>query len=92
MSSLQLNDDVEGTHYSDDEEESEVEGSDSEITKAFREDESRKNVSLTPENAARVMEAMRGIPLPEWLRIGRIGSLKTTGSTDFADSGRVRHC
>lgn len=71
MSSLQLNDDVEGNHYSDDEEESEtVEGSDSEITRAFREDESRRNAPLTPENATRVMEAMRGISFagvaPDW--------------------------
>lgn len=71
MSSLQLNDDVEGRHYSDDEEESEtVQGPDSEITRAFREDESRRNAPLTPENATRVMEAMRGISFagvaPDW--------------------------
>lgn len=70
MSSLQLNDDVEGNDYSDNEESETVEGSDSEITRAFREDESRRNAPLTPENATRVMEAMRGISFagvaPDW--------------------------
>jgi solute carrier family 25 iron transporter 28/37 len=38
--------------------------------RAFREDESRRNAPLTPENATRVMEAMRGVSLgsfvPDW--------------------------
>lgn len=44
--------------------------SESEIVRAFREDESRRNAPLRPEAAARVMEAMRGVSFsgltPDW--------------------------
>lgn len=40
------------------------------ISRAFREDESRRNAPLTAENASRVMDAMRGVRFPgsapEW--------------------------
>ncbi|KAI5576772.1 hypothetical protein POPTR_009G077700v4 [Populus trichocarpa] len=77
ISTLNLNEDVEGKSSSSedgDEEELEEErvGEESEtaILRAFREDESRRNAPLTPENATRVMEAMRGVSLgsfvPDW--------------------------
>ncbi|KAM5583086.1 hypothetical protein ABKV19_003147 [Rosa sericea] len=74
VSSLRLNDDVEGDNGSSSEQEEEeveiVGGSDSAITRAIREDESRRHAPLTPENATRVMEAMRGISFvgvaPDW--------------------------
>ncbi|TQD97018.1 hypothetical protein C1H46_017330 [Malus baccata] len=79
ISSLQLNDGVGRNDRlnssSDDEaEEEEVEeeevASDSEIIRAFREDENRRNAPLTAENATRVREAMRGISFagapPHW--------------------------
>ncbi|RVW56853.1 hypothetical protein CK203_078525 [Vitis vinifera] len=66
VSSLNLNDDVEEEH----EEERMRETSDSAIRRAFREDESRRNAPLTPENAMQVMEAMRGVSFgglaPDW--------------------------
>ncbi|KAL6200420.1 hypothetical protein ACLB2K_030201 [Fragaria x ananassa] len=71
VSSIRLNDGVEGENggssSSQVEEEDEIgEGADS----AIREDESRRNAPLTPENATRVMEAMRGISFagvaPDW--------------------------
>ncbi|KAG5549718.1 hypothetical protein RHGRI_014875 [Rhododendron griersonianum] len=44
--------------------------SESEIVRAFREDESRRNAPLPPEAAARVVEAMRGVSFsglaPDW--------------------------
>ena len=68
VSSLDLNDDVEEEQEL--EEESIREASDSAIRRAFREDESRRNAPLTPENTMRVMEAMRGVSLgglaPDW--------------------------
>lgn len=77
MTSLCLNDDVErNKSCSEDEEEEEEEEermretADSAITRAFREDENRRNAPLTAENATRVMEAMRGISFggvaPDW--------------------------
>uniref|UniRef100_A0A2N9IP73 Uncharacterized protein n=1 Tax=Fagus sylvatica TaxID=28930 RepID=A0A2N9IP73_FAGSY len=43
---------------------------DSAVLRAFREDESRRNALLLPENATRVMEAMRGVSFggvaPDW--------------------------
>ncbi|PRQ34662.1 hypothetical protein RchiOBHm_Chr5g0071561 [Rosa chinensis] len=72
VSSLRLNDDVEGDNGSSSEEEEDVigVGSDSAITRAIREDESRRHAPLTPETATRVMEAMRGISFagvaPDW--------------------------
>ncbi|CAL1368705.1 unnamed protein product [Linum trigynum] len=47
-----------------------AESSNSSVVQAFREDENRRNAPLTPENATRVMEAMRGISFvgsaPDW--------------------------
>ncbi|KAM2970092.1 hypothetical protein FF2_017104 [Malus domestica] len=73
ISSLQLNDDVGRNDRlnksSDNEAEAkEVEeevASDSEIIRAFREDENRINAPLTAKNAKRVREAMRGISFAE---------------------------
>ncbi|XP_065846892.1 uncharacterized protein [Euphorbia lathyris] len=81
ISSLHLNGDVEQKMSSDDEEEEEEEeeerigeADDSAISRAFREDESRRNAPLSAENATRVREAMRGISfggsVPDW--IGRV--------------------
>ncbi|GAV58673.1 hypothetical protein CFOL_v3_02206 [Cephalotus follicularis] len=65
IASLDLNDDVE-----DAEEMMMGDGSDLQIVRAFREDESRRNAPLTAENAVRVMEAMRGVSFvglpPDW--------------------------
>lgn len=76
MSSLHLNDDAERNKSSSEDEEEEEEAermreaADSAMTRAFREDENRRNAPLTPENAMRVMEAMRGISFdgfaPDW--------------------------
>ncbi|XP_011003263.1 PREDICTED: uncharacterized protein LOC105110057 [Populus euphratica] len=77
ISTLNLNEDVEGKSSSSedgDEEELEEEivgeASETAILRAFREDESRRNAPLTPENATRVMEAMRGVSfgsfVPDW--------------------------
>ncbi|CAB4312423.1 unnamed protein product [Prunus armeniaca] len=80
ISSLRLNDNLEGTNNhnmsmssedeEDKEEEEEEEASDSAIMRAFREDENRRNAPLPPENATRVREAMRGISFagtpPPW--------------------------
>ncbi|XP_050367487.1 uncharacterized protein LOC126785865 [Argentina anserina] len=66
VSSLRLNDGVNDSGNEEEEGEEIGEGSDS----AIREDESRRNAPLTPENATRVMEAMRGISFagvaPDW--------------------------
>lgn len=68
VSSLDLTDDEE--EEKEEEEERMREASDSAIRRAFREDESRRNAPLPPENATRVMEAMRGISFggftPNW--------------------------
>ncbi|RZC55802.1 hypothetical protein C5167_014650 [Papaver somniferum] len=52
-------------------EEEVIEGAtNSEISRAFREDENRRKAPLTPENTNRIMDAMRGISLqgfvPDW--------------------------
>jgi hypothetical protein len=74
IASLQVNDDVEEKSSEDEEEERMgpmLEASDSDILRAFREDESRRNAPLTTENATRVMEAMRGVSFggvaPDWV-------------------------
>lgn len=65
VSSLRLNE--------DEDEERMREASDSAIRMAFREDETRRNAPLSPENAMRIMEAMRGVSFggvaPDWTRI-----------------------
>ncbi|KAL5580636.1 hypothetical protein UlMin_013078 [Ulmus minor] len=71
VSSLRLDDDAEiNRSRSEDEEGEEEVGSDSAVVRAFTEDENRRNAPLTPENATRVMEAMRGISFggvaPDW--------------------------
>ncbi|XP_022729308.1 uncharacterized protein LOC111284709 [Durio zibethinus] len=61
-----------GEFAAEEEEEEEMmrEASDTAIRRAFREDESRRNAPLTPENAMRVREAMRGVSFagltPDW--------------------------
>ncbi|XP_050212786.1 uncharacterized protein LOC126664438 isoform X2 [Mercurialis annua] len=64
ISSLHLN----GGDLEEDDEEEIVE--EAAIVRAFREDENRRNAPLNPENAIRVMEAMRGISFsgsaPDW--------------------------
>ncbi|MCL7041344.1 hypothetical protein MKW94_005430 [Papaver nudicaule] len=49
----------------------EEEATDSEISRAFMEDENRRNAPLTPENSNRIMDAMRGISfqgfVPDWI-------------------------
>ncbi|KAJ0979293.1 hypothetical protein J5N97_014767 [Dioscorea zingiberensis] len=52
-----------GEGGSEEEEEMEKEREAS-ISRAFREDESRRNAPLTAENSARVLEAMRGVAFP----------------------------
>ncbi|XP_039129594.1 uncharacterized protein LOC120265710 [Dioscorea cayenensis subsp. rotundata] len=52
-----------GDGESDEEEEMDREREAS-ISRAFREDESRRSAPLTEENAARVLEAMRGVVFP----------------------------
>ncbi|XP_022154868.1 uncharacterized protein LOC111022023 [Momordica charantia] len=65
VSSLRLNE--------DEDEERMRKASDSAIRMAFREDETRRNAPLSPENAMRIMEAMRGVSFggvaPDWTRI-----------------------
>ncbi|OMO82900.1 hypothetical protein CCACVL1_11677 [Corchorus capsularis] len=55
----------------EEEEERMREASDTAIWRAFRDDESRRNAPLTPENAMRVREAMRGVSFaglaPDWV-------------------------
>lgn len=66
--SLDLSDDEDNNV--EEEEERTREESDMAIRRAFREDESRRNAPLTPENSIRVIEAMREISFgglaPEW--------------------------
>ncbi|KAI3875672.1 hypothetical protein MKW92_030894 [Papaver armeniacum] len=55
----------------EEEEEELIEGSaNSEISRAFKEDEHRRKAPLTPENSNRIMDAIRGISLqgfvPDW--------------------------
>lgn len=58
----------------DDEEEEEEERArerEASISRAFREDESRRSAPLTPENTARIVDAMRGVSFqgipPDWV-------------------------
>ncbi|KAA8543702.1 hypothetical protein F0562_021552 [Nyssa sinensis] len=70
ISSLDLSDEEEPEGDEDEEEDRTTEASNSAILRAFGEDESRRNAPLTPENAIRVMDAMRGISFggvtPDW--------------------------
>ncbi|XP_027181231.1 uncharacterized protein LOC113779726 [Coffea eugenioides] len=74
VSSLDLSSDDEGEREQKEVEEDEElrmrEASDVAIQRAFREDENRRTAPLTPENAVRVMEAMRGVSFaglsPDW--------------------------
>lgn len=54
----------------EEEEERMRKASESATQRAFREDDSRRNAPLTPENAMRVMDAMRGVSFgslaPDW--------------------------
>ncbi|XP_047321352.1 uncharacterized protein LOC124925401 [Impatiens glandulifera] len=63
-----VNEEDEGSE--DEEEIRNREVADSEIRRAFREDESRRNAPLTDQNASRVMAAMQGVSLggltPDW--------------------------
>ncbi|KAF5744473.1 hypothetical protein HS088_TW07G00044 [Tripterygium wilfordii] len=79
ISSLHLRDTPEEpkNSSSDDDEEEDEENrmraaSDSAMLRAFRENESRRRAPLTPENAMRVREAMRGVSFggvaPDWAR------------------------
>ncbi|OMP02405.1 hypothetical protein COLO4_11142 [Corchorus olitorius] len=66
------NDLIEGDVAEEEEEEERMrEASDTAIRRAFREDESRRSAPLTPENAMRVREAMRGVSFaglaPDWV-------------------------
>ncbi|CAH9094087.1 unnamed protein product [Cuscuta europaea] len=69
VSSLNLSDE-DGECEEESEEERIRPSSDSSLRRPFSEDESRSSVSLTPENAMRVMEAMRSISFsgvaPDW--------------------------
>ncbi|KAG6680961.1 hypothetical protein I3842_13G068900 [Carya illinoinensis] len=76
IASLEINDDLEEEEEKSSEDEEEERMSlasdpDSAVVRAFREDESRRNAPLTPENATRVMEAMRGVSFggvaPDWV-------------------------
>ncbi|XP_058110397.1 uncharacterized protein LOC131253427 [Magnolia sinica] len=66
ISNLNLNDDDE----EEEEEERMRRASESAISRAFREDESRRNAPLTPENSSRIINAMRGVSFhgfpPDW--------------------------
>ncbi|GMI96930.1 hypothetical protein like AT1G07020 [Hibiscus trionum] len=61
---------VDAEQNEEEEEERRREASDTAIRRAFREEESRRNAPLTPENAMRVREAMRGVSFagltPDW--------------------------
>lgn len=64
------NEEAQGEDEEEEEEERMREASESAIQRAFREDDSRRNAPLTPENATRVMDAMRGVSFgslaPDW--------------------------
>uniref|UniRef100_A0A1D1ZB64 R3H domain-containing protein 4 n=1 Tax=Anthurium amnicola TaxID=1678845 RepID=A0A1D1ZB64_9ARAE len=67
VSHLDLNGDgmrVGGEEEEDEERAAEDEEREASMVRAFSEDESRRNAPLTPENAARIMEAMRGVSFP----------------------------
>ncbi|GAB2284735.1 hypothetical protein Dimus_019189 [Dionaea muscipula] len=61
---------IEEAERQEEEEERRRAASESAMRRAFQEDESRRNAPLTPENATRVIQAMRGISFggsaPEW--------------------------
>ncbi|KAF8018759.1 hypothetical protein BT93_H3613 [Corymbia citriodora subsp. variegata] len=63
-------DDADDQEEEEEEEERTREGYDAAMRRAFREDETRRNAPLTPHNATRVMEAMRGVSFgglaPDW--------------------------
>ncbi|KAH7677709.1 hypothetical protein IHE45_07G101100 [Dioscorea alata] len=61
VAGLDLNEEGDGESEEEEEREQEREAS---ISMAFREDESRRSAPLTEENAARVLEAMRGVVFP----------------------------
>ncbi|KAK8598307.1 hypothetical protein V6N13_094280 [Hibiscus sabdariffa] len=74
ISSLQVgvfDNDAEQDGEEEEEEERRREASDTTIRRAFREEENRRNAPLTPENAMRVREAMRGVSFsgltPDWV-------------------------
>ncbi|KAI9195781.1 hypothetical protein LWI28_017961 [Acer negundo] len=74
MSSMHINDDVSEEKSGGSSSEDEVEEHDeSAVARAFREDENRRNAPLTPENATRVMDAMRGVSFggsaPDWINM-----------------------
>lgn len=76
ISGLDLNGDGEGEGMEEDdrddeEEEERAREREASISRAFREDESRRSAPLTPENAARIVDAMRGVSFqgipPDWV-------------------------
>ncbi|XP_008808035.2 uncharacterized protein LOC103720210 [Phoenix dactylifera] len=77
VSGLDLNGDGEGggmeedDHNDEEEEEERAREREASISRAFREDESRRSAPLTPENAARIVDAMRGVSFqgipPDWV-------------------------
>ncbi|KAF8402574.1 hypothetical protein HHK36_010660 [Tetracentron sinense] len=70
ISSLDLNDD-DLENSEGEAEERTREASDTAFSRAVRDDESRRNAPLAPENASRIMEAMRGVSFggfaPDWV-------------------------
>lgn len=73
IASLSLGDDAESSNRDEEKDEADegiAEDSDSVVTRAFREDDDRRNAPLTEDNAVRVMEAMRGVSFtgvaPDW--------------------------
>ncbi|KAL3530938.1 hypothetical protein ACH5RR_010260 [Cinchona calisaya] len=70
VSSLDLSDEEDEDSEKEEEEERTRAESDVAIRRAFRQDQSRRNAPLTPENAVRVMDAMRGVSFagltPDW--------------------------
>ncbi|KAK2642927.1 hypothetical protein Ddye_024690 [Dipteronia dyeriana] len=73
MSSMHINDDVSEEKSGTSSEDEVEEHDESAVTRAFREDENRRNAPLTPENATRVMDAMRGVSFsgsaPDWINM-----------------------
>ncbi|KAK8596558.1 hypothetical protein V6N13_001177 [Hibiscus sabdariffa] len=75
ISSLQVggvdNDEEQDGGEEEEEQERRREASDTAIRRSFREEENRRNAPLTPENAMRVREAMRGVSFagltPDWV-------------------------
>ncbi|KAK0603948.1 hypothetical protein LWI29_010504 [Acer saccharum] len=73
MSSMHINDDVSEEKSGSSSEDEVEEHDESAVARAFREDENRRNAPLTPENATRVMDAMRGVSFggsaPDWINM-----------------------